>query len=891
MSGNYFFYKAGYIMQDVIVGSRQGGHGKSKGLVAGIVRTLLLSLILGLLICFDFIMYQRSGTVFLEKEVLHFPFLISCGYLFLGAVCLMVISSFSRWVQSIVFALCFFVLTWGFMNQFLQIDKSQYLTVIIGPYVGPEVASLIDGYSHWIIASILAFVSYLFINRLSFKGMTTLLVVLLIIDGWFLSTAFLLAEPLKQTKEIYTSNEKDISDQGNKLIFLFMPRAASYTALATDTTNDVDKSQLLRRVELGFFIKYGFKLYPNAYVATDNQDTNLIELVNILDNKAYEDHLLNNVGLEGLWKFKSPKKTEIFLKDNQLQDVFKKAKYKITTYQNQRFELCKKNNQYTVDRCINRANLPFDITSSNFSDLDRADILLYQWVSSLDILSNSVVFNILKTVTDRAKMKNLLLPYSQMYVVDSFDVLQRLLDDVAADKKSGVYFVYIDFPGTLNVYDEWCHLKPYKAWSVVSSATKSLYLAEDRKGYNEQMLCFWGQMGELMQKFSKLETANNLTVVLQGLNGLSDSTSNENFAFINRFKNSNQVLTAIRNPQAKFSINSKICRSKDILRHYLFSAQKCKEFNGLNISPNTIEMIKSEFDNYVIKKATMSKAIKAYKEWLTQWKKNRRQIFKINAVAEEPEPVENAGEDDLLTDDAVNALTGTISAETVKEEVKTDSNQPEQSEGKKLEKDNNIVSDENSEQEKKETVAEDEEEVSEPEEDEVSAPEEEENEENESGTEEATSVKEETNQNIQEEKNNKIEDLPLEHTTSVSVENNVAPEQKPEQKKNVSENKAEEVKKNVVPTVKVKVESVAPVKEVVVVSQEKVSAPQKVQDEIPAPKEVPVENKQVIVTQTSGDTVSADFLLEEKEDEWALDPAKALGVSGEETEEIIVKVK
>ena len=99
------------------------------------------------------------------------------------------------------------------------------------------------------------------------------------------------------------------------------------------------------------------------------------------------------------------------------------------------------------------------------------------------------------------------------------------------------------------------------------------------------------------------------------------------------------------------------------------------------------------------------------------------------------------------------------------------------------------------------------------------------------------------------------------------------------------------MKKNVVPTVKVKVESVAPVKEVVVVSQEKVSAPQKVQDEIPAPKEVPVENKQAIVTQTSGDTVSADFLLEENEDEWALDPAKALGVSGEETEEIIVKVK
>ena len=847
-------------MQDIILDSKTGNYARRRRFLSGILRTGLLAVVLGLLVCLDFVLYMRSGSVFVEKGEIHMPTLICCAYLFGGAVLLMIVTSFSRWLQTVIFALCGAVLAWGFMNQFLQIDKAQYLTVVTAPFINPEIAGLFEGYSHWIISAIVFIILYYLIDRLSSINLFYLAGILAFVTGGLLGTGMMLAEPKPQVSEVYKSTDTDFAEGNNKIVFLFMPDSASYTALATGSKKDIDKSKLLQRVELGFLLKYGFKLYPNAYMTTDNQDSNLVELLNLLDNKSYSDHLLNNVGLEGLWKFKAPKKTEVFLQDNQLQDVFKKAKYKVSAYQNQRFEICKKNSQYTVDRCLNRANLPFDVRTGISEDA-RVDLLLAQWVSSLDILNQTLV-NVVHSIAGRNVAKTISLPYNQMYVVNSFDVLQRLLDDISADAKSGVYFVYFEFPNNLMVYNEWCQLKSQNYWEVLNPKVKVPSVSMSRGAYNEQMLCFWGQMDELMQKLTKIGATKNMTFVLQGLNGLQKSDDGGNF--VNNFKNSNTVLMAIRSPQAKFGVNHSICRSKDILRHYLFNAPKCTEFNGLPVPANLQDTIRTQFDDYRIKKPTLLKAMKAYGEWFDKWKGKRVPLFKIHKIVAEPEPVAPVTDDEMLTDDAVNALTVAIpnnNTETVVKEPETQAKTVSEEAAKDVSAED-IEEDENIElpQPAAEPSVDEKEEV------EAVAPA------------EKTEVKEEKS---------KVDDVPLEHS-------------KPE---------GEVAKEKVVTTVsapstqKVEGQNTQKVENTVTEPEQKVEAPvvveqqpvEKIVVEVPATVEEDTETievREVVVPQQSTN-VSVDFLLEGSEEEWELDPAKALGVSGDETpsEQIIIKVK
>ena len=89
-------------------------------------------------------------------------------------------------------------------------------------------------------------------------------------------------------QQVYASSMNHFAVNGKKSVFLFMPNLTSYAAIMPSSADDFDKSELLKNVELGFFAKHGFKVFPNSYLKNNMQNDNLVELLNILDNEEFE---------------------------------------------------------------------------------------------------------------------------------------------------------------------------------------------------------------------------------------------------------------------------------------------------------------------------------------------------------------------------------------------------------------------------------------------------------------------------------------------------------------------------------------------------------------------------------------------------------------------------
>lgn len=889
-------------MQDIVLDSRHGRQTNGVSRFGNFFKGVLLALILGLLFGLDFVLYLRSGTVQLFDGIWNTSVFMVLAMIVIGAMAAMLVLFFSRGLQKMLFAFGCAALVWGFFSQFLQIDKSQYLGVLLSPMLGYEIASLTDGYSHWIICGLVFVLAYIIAGKLSKTSMLYFIGSLLLIIGGFLAAEMFDAVKKPAFKEVYKAADSGFSEKNKKVVFLFMPNMTSFSAINVSSGKDLDKSKQLRDVELGFFMKNGFKFYPNAYVPNENKDANLIELLNILDNKPYYEHVLNSAGLEKLWKFKSPQRTDVFLQDSQMQDVFRKAGFKLSAYQNQNIEICKKNNQYAVDRCISAQSLPVDVTKAKFSEQERATLLLKQWLSSLGFVDNSTVAGVLQYALDRQTVQNVFLPYERMYVVNSLQVLQTVLENISSDKGAGVYFVYLNFPDNLLIYDEYCGIKPQAKWNSLMPSVKLPMIARNTKEYNEQMLCLFGQLGDFMSGLQELKPDDNITVILQGLSG-KKAGATENLNFVEKFKEQNMVMTAIRDGSSHFGVSNKICNSKDILRSYLFKAKGCEEFSGVKVSNGTQETLRSELKNDRINKSMLPEALSVYDNWRQQWKENKKlSVIKLKKAIVEQVKVKAEekpqDKDALQSEMAVRALVDNL---------------------------DNTVSPEKTTNATEEVKAE---------------------------VEESSKVEAKT----------EVEDVPLEHADKNEVKPQVQAEESKSEAVNVNkdetvktkpvapaeEKKAEE--KAVAPTETpkaAKVEPAAPVeakaepkpanqpavqsKPEVKPAEQAVSAPkaennQPVQSQ-PAtvkpaaeqPKAVVVETKVEEKATPTEDTVtveieektatsgnqpqakadsnaenSADFLLDDEEDEWELDPAKALGVSGDEQkseEKIIVKVK
>lgn len=842
-------------MEDIILASRNNVKARKYVRFAnGCMRTFMLSLLLGLIAGLDFVLFIRSGTVLTADSGVVIAVMISLLYICGAAFVLMLLTCFFRELQYFVFAVCCAVLAWGFMYQFLQVEPANYLADVLQPITGSAISSSLIGYSHWIIAGIVFLGSYWLAAALVKYKQYHWVGILLFVVYALLGLDILSVKQKPYQQEVFTSLDSEFAANDRKVIFLFLPQAVSP---AVDTAQ-TDKGSLLKDVTLGFLAENGFKLYPNAYLTNDRPNDNLAELLNQLDDKPVREYMNSKGSVENMWQFNSPQRGALSLKNNQLRDVFKKAKYKISAYQNMQTTICRKNGKYAVDRCVSRTGLPFGLNELKLSDAERVSLLLLQWANSMGFLDNHPVETALRYVTDRNSAELISRAYNKMYVIGSFDILQTVLNDVANDKSAGVYFVVLDFPNNLAVYDERCNLKRPSFWKIADSSTVE---------YSEQMLCFWGQMGEFMQQLADAGQGDKLTFVIQGLGSYTDTDTD----IVHKFQHQNTVLTAVRDVHGKFGIYPQICRSKDILRHNLFNAPQCEEFKGTAFAEKTKENIRKQAGESQLKGRQVPEARKTYQLWREEWQKNGK-LF-IHAPVKSVRNNNESEDQQILTTQAAKALTDVLDTEVEQKNYELP------------------VLDEVPAEEKTETVQEAEqkqpsEPVVEPSTD-VAAP--------------------------QKAEDVKLEDVPLEHSSAEEKSQDTEPK-----KAAPAAQPTVEIKDEIpleattsAPEVTEELPASAPATQEVVIElpevQDNTSAAV-AEEHAAIIQQQPEEVTQIVIqdaqTQETVHTivmpanhdvpnVNADFLLQDVPEEWELDPAKALGVSGDGpvVEKIIVNVK
>lgn len=441
------------------------------------------------------------------------------------------------------------------------------------------------------------------------------------------------------------------NEQGEKIVTVMVANLPSYSYLAGLEKKDaaeVYKDRLMK-IMLAFYAKNGFKLYPNAYITNNNQ---FINAARNLNYTAGEDisFLQNQVLKNGYWQFKNREDFEAYLKDNIVYDNLKEKDYKISAYQSHGINLCKKNNQDAVNRCVTKVNFPLNIDGTQLSLNDKIQILAIQWLESTGWFANENImqslYDYVKTFYSPVKTPILGTSYKKLYVINSFKALNLMLDDLEKDKGNQAYFVYLDLPADMYVYDDMCRLKNTDDWLVKYNQpwAENKSFLEKRNAYLNQTMCLFGQLENMMERIRQSANAQNTTVIIEGLSGMDDLVGSKNENYSDRFRNGQLTSLAIRTAGSKkFVINKSICAIEDILNNQLNNGQKCEDFARTKLSKSTKKSITESLAAVAFTNNIAQKSLQEFNRWYKEWRKiNYHAPIKspLTALGMSQEPIE-----------------------------------------------------------------------------------------------------------------------------------------------------------------------------------------------------------------------------------------------------------
>lgn len=96
-------------------------------------------------------------------------------------------------------------------------------------------------------------------------------------------------------------------------------------------------------------------------------------------------------------------------------------------------------------------------------------LLLIQWLESTGLITDlSMVNEGMKLIVPG--LPNNQFSTKQLYVANSFKALDLLAKDISTDRGNNAYFVIMDMPAELFIYDSFCNLKPLSQWISADSA-------------------------------------------------------------------------------------------------------------------------------------------------------------------------------------------------------------------------------------------------------------------------------------------------------------------------------------------------------------------------------------------------------------------------------------
>ncbi len=528
--------------------------------------------------------------------------------------------SFSKFLQNLFLAAVTAAVFLATLHQFALFDQGAVLYDWAKAYVGND-ASYFAEYSHYILAGLAALVMFVFCTTARKSTVSYFIGILLIIFAGIAFDNHIARNKNHDYRVVFENPADEPKGSGKKFVYIAMPNLASYSYLQS-VAKDNPRAEKALSAMLGFYNDNGFTMYTNAMVADKDAVKNLTVTLNPAHSGNVDKLALKKPWMFGNWDFSRINAERTYLKENQIFDVLARSGYEISAYQSRGLELCMKNNGPAVHHCLEKNNFPLDLSGSKLSKTDRTLALTGEWLESTGLAKgSSMLYSVLDTVMNVDNVPLVGTSYDKLYVVDSYKVLSQAAKDIAKAKTDAAYFIYMDLPSDMYVYDEFCRIKPMSLWTCKDDLDfgSAAPLTKKRDAYFDQLACAYGSLQSFVDELQKSGQAKNVVLIIQGLNGLNDNVTT---IAAENLQNRQSVSMAIRDPLRQgFGIKKEICTAPEILQRYLFKKGECQPEKALGVHAEVYKNLVKALDGRKITKEDISKASEKFKLWYKDWKK------------------------------------------------------------------------------------------------------------------------------------------------------------------------------------------------------------------------------------------------------------------------------
>ncbi len=566
--------------------------------------TILVILHISILLSVDLIMFAGSGNLEIFKNSI-FPcaevFLIMLFILLFSAAIVGIFHK-HQWIKAVLASLFSFLFVVVIYNQFSQLGNNIQIGVA-------TISS--SGIIAFIFASV-TFVIYMSKNRRA-KILYAFAMVLLFFNVYF---AYMKAKESHDFVETVNIQRYDTSSPRRFIYFLFPNLVSPYSLTMFNTP----EAEITQKLINGFYQANNFTQYSRAYTKDDNFLNNLVYALN-----PYSHNLVSNILdtrlLYGYWKFYNLHKDLINLKNNELYDIFYNNHYQISAYKSRDFDMCRKKHITNVARCIEKINKPTKVY--DMSVMSKANVLFVEWFYSFKLCKNMLpVYSTLNKFINADKMPLVSVTYNNLYVINSLKAFDVLYSDIEKDTGRQAYFVFMDIPSDMYVYDQYCKMLPKDEWLDISNKpwVTNDYTEERKSAYLQQTKCLYGKMQQFFSNLNKKGLLDDSIIIIQGISGINNFQRKHSEDFKENFMNNRLVNMAVYDKRMKeHRVNNTFCSTTNIVLEYLFSRNRCNSDNDLGVHDKIRASVIEEVENLTPDTVEYSAEdfIKWYKEWQT----------------------------------------------------------------------------------------------------------------------------------------------------------------------------------------------------------------------------------------------------------------------------------
>ncbi len=590
------------------------------------------SMLVAVLLAVDFTLFARAGSYNLFSASHAIALEAVYIYAIIAAVsfALILVTSFSVYLQNVVVSAVAAILLWAVFNQFALFDYRSILSAYLGILQG-TFAFVINDYSHFILMLLVFLLTYMFMGVASRAtqawtlGTGALILLALLSDAYFAPQK----QPLKDMPAI--ENLFAPTEQDRNLVFIALTQAPSYNQLkALGKISASVEIQHAAANMLGFYQQNNFTYYPQSYipypnmsfyqVSNDNMHFyNMAEILNPEQDKGVRDLLMSNIYTTQYWDFDQIGLGKLYLSRNKIFDTFHNNKYNIYVYEGRGIELCSSDNILSVNRCIGQRSLPIDLENKRFTLPQKVSLLMAEWLESTQLVPHvDTLFNMAAAVNPNVSKLNF--SASGLYSLDSFAQLDRLTQDISRDKGSGLYVLLMEMPSDSFMYDSNCRLKPLTEW--VKADNNSINIKTRQIALAEQTNCLYGQLEKFIQELRRQKILDHTAIVIASLNTpIADTWINGNDIFRTLHLGIRTNLAIYDPLKEQEDIDYSFCSTSQLLYKYLYHGVDCNDIHTLNVPQRVKEQIQQKVISSQIPPAESEQALQYFKSWYASWAK------------------------------------------------------------------------------------------------------------------------------------------------------------------------------------------------------------------------------------------------------------------------------